>query len=255
MALTDKTESAATSRSGGKAESGHDQAVAVIRNAILQGTLSPGQWLIEADLAKQFSLSRGMVRSALIEISGEGFVERIKYRGARVRTVDRDGAIRITEVRVVVEGLLAAKAALNATDAELEEIAAIEPAMIETVATGDVGAYSRWNTILHRRIAESAHHPEALAVVGRLRGLSGVTHQFRLATLPGRASTSIHEHCALIHAVTSRDPERAEHVMRSHLLSVVQALKEAPTPLHALPDESILFMPNSYEPGMSDADV
>lgn len=252
MALSDKAESAASSRAHGGGETGHERAVAAIRNAILQGALSPGQWLIEADLATQFSLSRGSVRSALIEIAGEGFVERIQYRGARVRAVDRDGAIRITEVRVVLEGLLAAKAALNATAAELDEIAAIAPAMIDSVTNGDIRAYSSWNGILHRRIAEAAHHEEALSIVRRLRGLSGV-HQFRLATLPSRASTSIHEHCALIDAVTARDPERAEHLMRSHLLSVVETLKAAPTPLHALPDESFLDPPRPDPPKASEA--
>jgi DNA-binding GntR family transcriptional regulator len=239
MAWPDSTDATHSSRSAGSGETAHDRAVTLIRNAILQGVLSPGHWLIEADLASQFGLSRGSVRSALIEIAGEGFVERLQYRGARVRAVDREGAIRITEVRVVVEGLLAAKAAINATDEELEEVAAMGPAMLEAVSSGDVSAYSRLNTALHRRIAEAARHEEALAVVGRLRGLSGVTHQFRLATLPGRASTSIHEHLALIDAVTARDHERAEHVMRSHLLSVVQALRGAPVPLHAVPEPAV----------------
>lgn len=217
-----------------KIESAHERAVEIIRSEILRGALSPGQWLIEAELASQLRLSRGSIRSALIEIAGEGLIERMQFRGARVRKVDREGAIRLTEVRVVVEGLLASKAATNATDRELEEIALIKAAMLRSVSDGDLGAYSASNNLLHHRIALAARHEEAHEIVRRLRGLSGLTHQFHLATLPGRASTSLNEHCALVDAVISRNPDAAEQVMKNHLLSVVQALQAAPSHLYSL---------------------
>ena len=58
-----------------------------IRKAILDGDFSPNQRLVEADLCEEFHASRGAVRTALLELSSQGLVERIQNRGARVRSV------------------------------------------------------------------------------------------------------------------------------------------------------------------------
>ncbi|NUT48252.1 MAG: FCD domain-containing protein, partial [Saccharothrix sp.] len=51
-----------------------------------------------------------------------------------------------------------------------------------------------------------------------------VRHQFRLATHPGRPQTSLPEHLAIIDAICAGDPEAADHAMRTHLRSVLDAL-------------------------------
>ena len=71
----------------------------------------PNQRLVEADLSDQFEASRASVRAALAELTNEGLVERVQNRGARVRAVSLAEAVEITEVRMVVEGLCATKAA------------------------------------------------------------------------------------------------------------------------------------------------
>ena len=89
--------------------------VADIRDAIVHGDFAPNQRLVEADLSEQFGASRATVRSALVELANEGLVERVQNRGARVRAVSLAEAIEISEVRMVVEGLCAAKAAERIT--------------------------------------------------------------------------------------------------------------------------------------------
>src|SRR5213078_2286572 len=90
---------------------GRRSAVAAIRDAIVHGEFVPNQRLVEADLSEQFEASRATVRSALVELANEGLVERVQNRGARVRAVSLAEAIEITEVRMALEGLCAAKAA------------------------------------------------------------------------------------------------------------------------------------------------
>ena len=197
---------------------------AAIREAIASGDFAPNQRLVEADLSEQFGVSRSGVRAALFELTNEGLVERMQNRGARVRAVTLDEAIEISEVRMVVEGLCAAKAAEHVTDQESAELLALGEQMRAAVADGHVLEYSEFNKVLHRRIVEISGQDTAAGVLARLRA-QNVRHQFRLALVPGRPSVSLQEHLAIIEAIRAHDPEEAERAARRHLLSVIEALK------------------------------
>jgi DNA-binding GntR family transcriptional regulator len=197
-----------------------------IREAILSGEFAPGQRLVEADLTARFGASRGGVRAALFELANEGVVERVQNRGARVRAVTLDEAVEISEVRMVVEGLCAAKAAERVTDKEITELRALGAAMREAVSQGHVTRYSELNQTLHRRIRQISGQSTAAGVLERLRA-QNVRHQFRLSLLPGRPQVSLAEHLAIIDEVCARAPDAAERAARRHLLSVIDALRSA----------------------------
>jgi DNA-binding GntR family transcriptional regulator len=211
-----------------------------LRAAILRGDLAPGQRLVEADLAQAYGAARGSVRLALIDLAGEGLVERIEHRGARVRVVTLAEAIEITECRMVLEGLCAAKAAERVSPAQAGELTALAAEMRVTVAAGDVLAYSDLNQRLHRLVRQISAQRTAAQTIERLRG-QFVRHQFRLALQPGRPAVSVDEHARIVAAITARDPAAAEAAMRAHLGSVIEALKRAhqnadPAPAPAIAD-------------------
>src|SRR5215203_1450662 len=123
----------------------HEPAVPVvdaIRAAIAAGEFVPNQRLVEADLSERFGASRAGVRTALLQLASEGLVERVQNRGARVRAVSLAEAVEIVEVRMVVEGLCAAKAAPRLTDADRDRLRGIGAAMRAAVADGDLLGYS-----------------------------------------------------------------------------------------------------------------
>ncbi len=204
----------------------HRRVLASLRDQVLRGELVPGQRLVEAELAGQFGVTRASVRSALIELANEGMIERFQHRGARVRVVTLEEAIEITECRMALEGLCAARAADRMTSAAAEELLALAAMMREVVVAGDVLAYSDLNHQLHRRIREISGQRIAAQTIERLRGQS-VRHQFRLALQPGRPAVSLPEHERIVAAIVNSDPDAAEQAMRDHLRSVVEALKVA----------------------------
>lgn len=206
------------------AQAAEVQVRGALREQILRGDLIAGQRLVEFDLAEQFGVTRGSVRSALIDLTGEGLVERIPHRGARVRVVTIEEAIEITECRMVLEGLCAAKAASRASDADVKELTTLAERMREAASTGDLLAYSDLNHKLHRRIREISGQQTATATIERLRGQI-VRLQFRLALRPGRVSASLPEHEKIVQAIARRDAAAAERAMRTHLRSVISALK------------------------------
>jgi len=205
--------------------SGSSDVAERIRAAILAGEFAPGQRLVESELSAMFEASRGTVRSALIDLTHAGLIERIANVGARVRSVSVDEAIAITEVRMVVEGLCAAKAAERITDAEAAELRDLGRRMTDAVRQGEMMVYSQLNGTLHDRICEISAQPVAAEVLSNLRARN-VKHQFRLALRPGRPQMSLPEHLAIIDELCARSPEGAERAARRHVASVIDALRE-----------------------------
>jgi DNA-binding GntR family transcriptional regulator len=199
---------------------------AAIRRRIEAGDYAPGQRLVEADLVAEHGASRGAVRTALIQLEQAGLVERIAHRGARVRLVDVDEAVRLMEVRMVVEGLCAAKAAENATPADIRELREIGRSMAEAVRAGESAVYSDLNARLHATIRRIADQHVAAEVLLGLQARN-VRHQFRLSARPGRSQVSLPEHLAMIDEIAAKDPGAAERAARRHVASVIAALRES----------------------------
>lgn len=199
--------------------------VDAIRAAIADGEFVPNQRLVEADLSERFGASRTNVRTALVQLASEGLVERVQNRGARVRAVSLAEAIEITEVRMALEGLCAAKAAERLTDADRERLREIGDAMRAAVASGDLLGYSELNRRLHGLVLSLAGQTTAAAILERLRGQS-VRHQFQLAMHPGRPAISLPQHLEIIQALCAGDAAGAEAAMRRHIRSVIDTLPE-----------------------------
>jgi DNA-binding GntR family transcriptional regulator len=206
-------------------EPGRQSAAERLRRAILSGDMAPGQRLVEEELAGLLAVTRASLRAALFDLTAEGLVERIPNRGARVRAVTRDEAIAITECRMALEGLCAAKAAELVTEAQAARLRQLGEEMERSVADGEPLTYSALNHELHRLIREISAQTVAADMLERLNGPL-VRHQFQLSLRPGRPQASLPEHLAMISAIAGRRPAEAEEATRRHLGSVITALRE-----------------------------
>jgi DNA-binding GntR family transcriptional regulator len=196
-----------------------------IRAAILGGDFAPGQRLIEADLCERFDASRFQIRGALAELAAQGLIEFQRHRGARVRAVSLAEALEITEVRRLLEGLVAARAAETITPAGAEELQEIISQMDGAVRHAELMRYSALNLRLHTRLRELSGQQIAPAMLSQLRDLT-VRHEFTLSLVPGRSAASLPQHAAIVAAVCAGDPAAAEVAMHAHLTSVITALRE-----------------------------
>jgi DNA-binding GntR family transcriptional regulator len=206
-------------------EAGRQHAFDGLRRAILTGDMAPGQRLVEEELAGMFGVTRASLRAALIDLTAAGLVERVPNRGARVRTITRDEAIAITECRMALEGLCAAKAAEQVTDAQAARLRELGDALEHAVADGEPVKYSALNRQLHQLVIEISGQTVAADLLARLNGQI-VRHQFQLSLRPGRPQASLPEHLAIIDAIAARRPDQAEQAARKHLGSVIRALRD-----------------------------
>jgi DNA-binding GntR family transcriptional regulator len=196
-----------------------------LRMAIYHGEFGPNQRLVESELAARYDTSRSAVREALAQLGNEGLIVRPRNRSASVRPVTPAEAIEITEVRAVIEGLCAAKAATMATEADHAELRALSRQMADAVSRGDMLADSKISDLMHAKIREIGGQGTANQILERLR-YQDVRYQFHVSLLPGRLAKGADEHYDIIEAVIAGDPVAAEQITRDHFLSVIAALRQ-----------------------------
>lgn len=199
-----------------------------LREAILSGAFMPNEHLVEADLAKMLETGRAAVRGALARLEHEGLVERMPYRGARVRRISETEAIEIVEARAALEALVARQAAKNATPDDVTELHAILDELREHSRANDLLAYSDTNARLHRKIISIAKHSTAERLIATLNA-QNVRFQYRTILAPGRPAHSLKEHETIVNAIATGDADAAEAAMRTHLSHVAETLRTLAT--------------------------
>lgn len=195
-----------------------------LRADILSGVFAPGERLVELQLSDRYGVGRAAIRAALLELASEDLVDRETNKGAVVRRVTIDEAVQITEARIVLEGLVARKAAEVATAGDRDGLRSIVAAMRDAVDLGDQLEYSKLNASLHGRLREISGHAVANDLIANLRNRA-VHHQYRLSINPGRSAVSLPEHAAIVEAVATGDGQAAEGAMHAHLESVADVLR------------------------------
>lgn len=96
-----------------KQESSSDKVFRGVVRGLYDGRYVPGQRLVEADLTRDFKVSRSSVREALNRLSAEGIVTLNLHRGAHIRSLSREEAFEIMDLLEVLIGLSARRAALR----------------------------------------------------------------------------------------------------------------------------------------------
>jgi DNA-binding GntR family transcriptional regulator len=106
----------------------------VLRKAIVEGELKPGERLRQESLAQEIGVSQTTVRDALNQLVGEGLAVRTPYKGVRVAKLSSAELEDIYEMRAVLEGMAAKSAAKHITSEALQEMRDI---LSETIVNND----------------------------------------------------------------------------------------------------------------------
>jgi DNA-binding GntR family transcriptional regulator len=198
--------------------------VEAVRAAILRGEYAPRQRMIEVDMCERFGASRFGIRTVLQELASQGLIELLPNRGARVRDISFAEAIEITEVRMLLEGFEAGRAADRASKADIAALRRIIKEMRSAVSQNELLRYSDLNVELHTTIRNVAAHDTAARLLRQLRDQT-VRHQFSLSLVPGRPTISLPQHEAIVEAIIRKEATLAQDAMHAHLRSVVEAFR------------------------------
>ena len=189
----------------------------VIREAIIHGRLSPGQRLKEEELARELGMSRTPVREALLMLQSEGLVELLPRRGATVRSYALDDLDDTYQLRAVLEGYAARRAA---TRISAEDVALLEESCTRfdrLRADGEILDLVKENIVFHNVILEAAASDRLTQMVRKVVEIPLVYKSYYWYS-PEQKLISEHYHKQLARALRAGEAERAELVMRQHVL-------------------------------------
>jgi DNA-binding GntR family transcriptional regulator len=196
-----------------------DKAYHETRSLIVSLELAPGAVIDERRLVERLGIGRTPVREALRRLAQERLVEVYPRRGMFVTGVDVRQLARLSEVREVLEPEAARLAAERATDADLQELVALQAEL-------DTAGGHRLMDLderIHRAVYRAAHNDLLEATLEQYYVLA-----LRIWSIAIDRAHELEEaveaHRALLEAIQSGDGERAADTMRAHVQNFEQAM-------------------------------
>lgn len=196
--------------------SAQQQAYLFLREQIQGGRLAGGQRIRLEEVAAELGISRMPVREAIRQLDTEGLLTIRPNRGAVVTVFGADHLTELFEMRAVLEGLCARRAAAGFDEDAGDELTLLVNRLNRVQGNPDL--WIERHEAFHDFICERAGRPHVLAEVRRLR--AAVEPYLRVSLMhPLINDETARQHRELVDVMLLRDPERAEAAMRHHIES------------------------------------
>jgi DNA-binding FadR family transcriptional regulator len=211
--------------------------VAKLRRMILEGLYSQEERLpAERNLAEEFEVSRGTIRTVLQILEEQNLVTRKVGSGTFVthRKLNNQqdissitSPLEMVEVRISIEPQMVRLAITNASHRDLEEL---RKALIECEESGgDAEKFSSADTAFHIALAHCSGNKLMFWIYERISEVRNYTQWSAMKTkllTPERIDYYNKQHRALYNAIVSRDASEAVGIIKNHLYGVQEDLLE-----------------------------
>ena len=187
---------------------------------ILDGELASGEPLVERSLATRLNVSRTPIRETIIRLQNEGLVRTIEGKGAFVASYTIEDLIEIYHVR---EGLEPVAARLSCPHLPVERLLHFEKKLNAQAADPDArynnpSAWNRLGRDFHNLFIKGCRNERIIRIMEELHDQIELFRGLHRTISPNAPSiSSVEEHLAILQALKARDPERAEHAVRTHI--------------------------------------
>jgi DNA-binding GntR family transcriptional regulator len=202
----------------------HEEVATRLRSMVFERQLTPGQWIDELALARDWQISRTPLREALKVLASEGLVTPVPRQGCKVTELSEDDADELFPVMALLEGRCAFEAVRKASDADIRRLRQLHDELEKHAAAHNIDGYYRANHAFHSTVQALAGNRWLDRATSDLRRFVRLLRGRQL-NWPGRMEASINEHRVLLDAIEQRDATRAERVMHDHLMAQLVALK------------------------------
>jgi DNA-binding GntR family transcriptional regulator len=191
-------------------------ATELIREAIIDGRLKPGQRLKEEDLAGQLGISRTPIREALLMLQVEGLIVATPNRGATVRVHTPEDLEDLYALRALLEGHAARRAGPRISEEQVVQLRESCDRFEELSPHEELRELVRENLFFHSTILDIAGSARLASMVRRVIELPLVYKSY-IWYSPDQKRISSHYHRQIVNALATGDAERAELVMKEHV--------------------------------------
>ncbi len=195
-----------------------DKTFLQLRKDIVEGLIASGSKLSETELSTKYAVSRAVIREAINRLESCHLVERKANVGARVVSISTEGLMELYQVREALEGMAARLAAIHMNDDEIADLNSLLATHFETVKDGDNYYQEAGDLDFHYRIILGSKNNQLISIL-----MDSIYHLIRMYRVQlgmsgPRVTTAFDEHKQIVQAISNRDAELAEMLMRRHIL-------------------------------------
>jgi DNA-binding GntR family transcriptional regulator len=130
-----------------------------IRQSILNGSLVPGERLVERDLAVRLGTSLTVAREAVIQLEAEGLITKLPNSSTHVTELSPSDIDQIYSVRCVLEEYAFVEAARHGTNQEIRQLDQLHEEAVRSAKAGNGRRYIQQDLAWHELVWQTSHNP------------------------------------------------------------------------------------------------
>lgn len=205
----------------------------LLRERILSGEIPPGRRLQQIPLSEELAVSRTPLREALALLARDGLLDYEPNRGYAVREFRLTDVLHAFEARGRLEALAASLCARNGLqDTVLDRLSAALADGDRILSKGvldpsDLPSYRAMNVVFHETILEQSGNRWVMDFVRQCQNVPLASNRVFIWDDFGTIKRSHDDHHRILVAIRERDSERADYIMREHILYAGRILRTA----------------------------
>lgn len=226
------TRKTGTKRSGAQHGTGLQTAFQQVRDLIVHGRLSPGMWIVEADLAQRLGMSRTPVRGALQWLQREGYVieqKNVSKSRMIVAPLTKEDSSELYAMVGHLEGLAGARTAQLPNEKRLEIVRQLRKLnsglrSISRDQAARAGDIFDLDTSFHSTIVMASAGPRLLALYNAVKPQTERYWRLYASSIINDLHTSVAEHEEIIEAIREGNSEKAERALQLNWINGAKRL-------------------------------
>ncbi len=187
-----------------------------LKSMIVDRKLKPGDKILQEKIAREFGVSRTPLMCALKKLEQEKLVQAVPRRGFYVRRFTREEVLEAFELREILEGLAARRAAHIISPVQADRLRGFFRDADLSDSTQGIKRYAEEDRRFHQFLIELGWFDLLNDI---LENYNIITVSYRIDVMEGlvrHPRETLPEHEALIEAIASGKPEQAEKIARQH---------------------------------------
>jgi DNA-binding GntR family transcriptional regulator len=193
-----------------------DRAYVELRDRLVTLQIKPGEPIDEEALGIELEMGRTPIREAIKRLALENLVTVFPRRGTFASEINITDLAHITEVRLVLEGQAAYRAAERITESQRAELLELLQELRESRGSEDLPGLMALDTRVHRFVYRLSGNPFLEETLYRYFNLSLRIWYLVIDRLP-HMFQRVHEHEPLLQAITERNPDLARDIVAGHV--------------------------------------
>jgi DNA-binding GntR family transcriptional regulator len=193
-----------------------DKTIEIIEREILNGSIKPGERIIETQVAKILGISKSPVREALKRLEGDGIVELISRKGYIAKAINLKSIHDFFEIMLILEPMVAKFALRRKDEAVVQEIDQILRQMEKALSEENHNTYLALNETFHGLFYALNKNEWIIKIVRMLRKQARILRSLSLFT-KDRFRSSIEEHFSIANAYKKGDARLLTKAVSHHV--------------------------------------